>query len=111
MTHDGGAWVMRLEESNMDLIAPIVVGNNVLIGVNAIIMPGVKIGNDCIVAASSVVSRDVPDGTIVGGIPAKPIKTVAEYREGALKRALYIKGLSPEDKRSYLIGHFDSKGR
>jgi len=48
--------------------------NNVWIGSNAIILMGVTIGNNSIVAAGSVVTKDVPSNTIVGGIPAKIIK-------------------------------------
>ncbi len=51
-----------------------VVGNDVWLGYEALVMPGVKIGNGAIVAARSVVTRDVPAYTVVGGNPAKPIK-------------------------------------
>lgn len=61
-----------------------VIGNDVWIGYEALIMPGVKIGNGAIIAARSVVTSDVPPYTVVGGNPAKLIKarfsaeTVAE---------------------------------
>ena len=51
-----------------------VVGNDVWIGYDSLIMPGVKIGNGAIIAARSVVTSDVPPYTVVGGNPAKPIK-------------------------------------
>lgn len=51
-----------------------VVGNDVWIGYEALIMPGVKIGNGAIISSRSVVVSDVPSYTIVGGNPAKPIK-------------------------------------
>lgn len=51
-----------------------VIGNDVWIGYEALIMPGVQIGNGAIVAARSVVTADVPAYTIVGGNPAKPLK-------------------------------------
>lgn len=52
-----------------------VIGNDVWIGYDALIMPGVKIGNGAIVSSRSVVVGEVPAYTIVGGNPAKPIKT------------------------------------
>ncbi|WP_434981411.1 CatB-related O-acetyltransferase [Daejeonia sp. YH14] len=50
------------------------IGNDVWIGLNAIILPGVKIGNGVTIAAGAVVNADVPDYAIVGGVPAKIIK-------------------------------------
>jgi acetyltransferase-like isoleucine patch superfamily enzyme len=56
--------------------APVHVGSNTLIGYKVAVMAGVNIGNRCVVAANSVVTKDVPDQTIVGGVPARLIKKV-----------------------------------
>ncbi len=53
----------------------IVIGNDVWLGSNSVIVAGVKIGNGSIIAAGSVVTKDIPEYTIAGGIPAKPIKS------------------------------------
>lgn len=55
---------------------PIVIKRNAWIGANATILPGVTIGENAIVAAGAVVSKDVPANTVVGGVPAKFIKTI-----------------------------------
>ena len=57
---------------------PVIVGNNVLIGANAVVLEGVKIGNGAVVAAGSVVVKDVEENTVVAGVPAKVIKMVDE---------------------------------
>ncbi len=51
-----------------------IIGNDVWIGYNALIMPGVKIGDGAIIASRAIVTKDVPAYTIVGGNPAKEIK-------------------------------------
>lgn len=56
--------------------APIVLGRNVWVGSNATILQGVTIGDNAVVAAGAVVSRDVPANTIVGGAPARIIKRI-----------------------------------
>lgn len=50
------------------------IGDDVWIGTNVIILPGVNIGSHCIIGAGAVVTRDVPDYAIVGGVPAKVIR-------------------------------------
>lgn len=56
--------------------APIVIGKNVWIGANATVVPGVTIGDNAIIAAGAVVTKDVPSNTVAGGIPAKVIKNL-----------------------------------
>ncbi|AKP67457.1 transferase [Companilactobacillus ginsenosidimutans] len=56
---------------------PISIGDDVWIGGNVTIIAGVHIGNNVIVGAGAVVTKDVPDNTVVGGVPAKKIKSLA----------------------------------
>jgi acetyltransferase-like isoleucine patch superfamily enzyme len=58
------------------ILRPVALRRNAWIGAGATILPGVTIGENSIVAAGAVVSRDVPDNTIVGGIPAKILKAI-----------------------------------
>ena len=52
------------------------IGDDVWIGANAVILPGVTIGSHCVVAAGAVVTKDVPDNCVVGGVPTKVIKSL-----------------------------------
>lgn len=54
---------------------PVYIGNDVWLGRRVMIMPGCHIGNGCVVAAGAVVTKDMPDYTVVGGVPAKVIKS------------------------------------
>ena len=55
---------------------PVVIGDDVWIGANAVILPGVTLGNHCVIAAGAVVTKDVPPHSLVAGVPAKIIKTI-----------------------------------
>ena len=56
--------------------APIIIGRNVWVGSNAIILPGVTIGDNAVVAAAAVVTRDVPENAVVVGSPARVVRSV-----------------------------------
>lgn len=103
VTHDGALWLFLKDHPGIDSFAPITVGNNVFIGMNATIMPGVTIGNDCMVAAGAVVVRDVPDRSIVGGVPAKVIGTVEGYWAKVEKNVVQIQHLDPQERRRFLV--------
>ncbi|HEM3691437.1 TPA: acyltransferase [Streptococcus suis] len=104
ITHDGGVWVVRelLNDNSLDIFGSIKIGNNVMIGTGAIIMPNVHIGDNSIVAAGSVVTKDVPSGTVVGGTPAKKIETIQEYIEKNKSKCVKTKNLTYVEKKKYL---------
>lgn len=106
LNHEGGIWCARgldPKYDKLDCFLPITVGNNVMIGVHSLIMPGVNIGNNVIVAGHCVVTKDIPDGMVVAGVPAKPISTIEKFMEGMKKREVVpTKKMSPSQKRVYL---------
>jgi acetyltransferase-like isoleucine patch superfamily enzyme len=106
VTHDGGVWVFRKEHPDVDVIAPIVVGNNVYFGYFSMILPGVTIGNDCVIGAGSVVTRDVPSGTVVAGVPAQPIRTIEEYWDRVKDKRFQIRSKPLAERRRILEDHF-----
>lgn len=75
------------EERQSMLSAPIVVGRNVWIGSNSTILQGVTIGDNSIIAAGSVVTKDVPANAIVAGVPARFIRSISPEEEKRQKQA------------------------
>jgi acetyltransferase-like isoleucine patch superfamily enzyme len=65
----------RIDEQGVST-TPVIIGDDVWIGANAVILPGVHIGNHCVVAAGAVVTKDVPAHSLVAGVPAKIIKQI-----------------------------------
>lgn len=58
---------------------PVNIGNDVWIGSNTVVMPGVTIGNDVVIGAGSVVTHDIPDHTVAFGIPCKAVREITDY--------------------------------
>lgn len=105
ITHDGATWVVRHLPGHDRLIkyGRIDILDNCFIGMGAIILPGVRIGPNSVVAAGSVVVRDVAPGTIVAGNPARVVTTVEEYAARALADAPeYDREAELRDKRAEL---------
>ena len=63
---------------------PVVIEDDVLIGANAVVLEGVRVGRGAVVAAGAVVVEDVPAGAVVAGVPARVIKQAADVAEGKI---------------------------
>ena len=87
ITHDGGTWAFRdrPEYRHVTKFGRIIVHDRCFIGARATIMPGVSIGPNAVVAAGSVVTKSVPPGCVVAGVPARVLCTVEEYAENCLR--------------------------
>lgn len=78
--HDGAVnMINRAFGLRLDSVGKVEIKDNVFIAHGCIVQPGVTIGPNVIVCAGSIVNRDVPEGTIVAGVPAKPVSTLAMY--------------------------------
>ena len=75
LVHDGST----RKHVGYSRLAPVSVGARVFIGTYAVVLPGVSIGDDAVIAAGSVVTRDVPDGTVVAGNPARVVRSLEDY--------------------------------
>ena len=69
---------MAPENRGTMIPAPIRIGRRVWIGASATVLPGVTIGDGAVVAAGAVVNRDVPENTVVGGVPARIIRHLSK---------------------------------
>lgn len=109
--HDGGVKVLNtlgyFDGQRMDKMARIKIGNNCMIGYEAVIMGGVKIGDNVIIGTRSVVTKDIPSGVIAAGMPAKVICTIDEYYKKNKERGVFYPtpNMTKEEKKKYLMNN------
>ena len=114
ITHDGGTLLFRDQVPDLEITKPINLGDNVYIGNNVIILPGVNIGSNVVIGAGAVVSKDIPDNSLAVGVPARVIKTADEYLEKLKQESLHLGHLKGKEKDDALKKYYgyagDSKG-
>ncbi len=111
ITHDGGVHVIRNINNlpNIDKFGTIVIGNNVFIGTNSIILPNVTIGNNVIIGAGSVITKSITNNCVVAGVPGRVISTLEEYLKKNEESFLETKQLSYDEKSEFLKKYFFDK--
>ena len=75
LNHNFEAPERRIDEQGVST-QQVTIGDDIWIGANAVVLPGVTIGNHCVIAAGAVVAKDVPPHSLVAGVPAKIIKQI-----------------------------------
>lgn len=109
-THDGGTLTVEKECGRWVIVGNIVLGNNVYVGTRTVILPGVHIGDNTIIGAGSVVTKDIPANVVAAGVPCRVIRSRNEYIDKVLKIKAgensryysdldYLHSLNPNRKR------------
>lgn len=110
ITHDGGTLLFRHDIPDLEITAPIVMGDDVYIGNNVMIMPGVTIGSKVVIGAGAIVTKDIPSNSVAVGVPAKVIETADEYLEKLNAKSLHLGHLKGQEKDRELMKYFGYKG-
>lgn len=115
LTHDASVGAIVGRHVYSDIVGPITIGNNCFIGANSIILPGVRIPDNSIVAAGSVVTKTVvnhltnnapqDEGIIIGGNPAVYICKTNDFLKKRKNNFLKLHGLSLTDRKSIIMNN------
>jgi acetyltransferase-like isoleucine patch superfamily enzyme len=107
--HDGSASVFGAATGRvLDAVGPVIIRDNVFIGLGAVVLPGVTIGPNSIVAAGAVVNRDVPEDAIVAGVPARQVGTVSAWVDRRERETRVLPWFSLLEERSRDTSQWDA---
>ncbi len=107
ITHDGSCWIFE-DHPDMDVFGRIEVGSNTFFGMNCTILPGARIGSNCIIGSGSVVRGVFPDGSVVLGNPARVVMKTSLLKQLLVnhRHRLDTRHLLPKEKERILRRHF-----
>ncbi|MDR3465405.1 MAG: acyltransferase [Xanthobacteraceae bacterium] len=113
VTHDGAAHLLRRERPAVQFLGPIAVGDDCFIGENAILLPGTRLGDGCIVGAGAVVRGEIPANSVVAGNPGRVVgrASLLLRRLASGDNALDTFGLPEVERRAAIERHFAVKGQ
>jgi len=108
ITHDGGVGILRIKYPGLNVFGKIIIHDNCFIGVNSVIMPNVEIGENSVIGAGAVVTKNVLPDTVVGGVPAKRICSKSEYEKKSITKGVMINNQSYKDKKKIIEEYFNN---
>lgn len=109
-THGGGTLLFGKDVPDLEVTRPIVLGSNVYIGNCAIIMGGVTVGDNVVIGAGAVVTKDISGNSVAVGVPARVIETADEYLEKLKALSLHLGHLTWEERDLALKKHYGYTG-
>ncbi len=113
ITHDGAPWIFENSDGRYYKYAAITIGNNVFIGMNSILMPGINIGNNVIIGSGSVVTKSLNNNAVYAGNPAIKICDIDKYRNKVMERfchsASYINILNKKERILAMVSDYKRK--
>lgn len=89
INHDASVQVVQkaIGYHGIDKVGKIQIGSNVFVGNDCILMPGIRIGDNCVIGAGSVVTKSIPDNSVVAGNPARVISNFNDYAEKCIEHS------------------------
>lgn len=108
-THDGGVGLFRKEFPGINVFGKIKIGNNVFIGEEVMIMYGVTIGDNVVIGAKSLVTKDIPSNSVAVGVPARVIKSLEEYKQSSLLKAVFITSKTTLERKREILEKIGDK--
>lgn len=102
-THDNA--IIKAISGKTDVVGPITIGDDCFIGMRSILMYGVTLGDHCVVAAGSVVTKSFPPRTVLGGNPARAICTIDQYAEKYKDYAIDFSAIPLEQRPQFFEDH------
>lgn len=102
-THDNA--IIKAIPGKTDVVGPISIGDDCFVGMRSILMYGVTLGDHCVVAAGSVVTKSFPPRTVLGGNPAKAICTIDQYAEKYKDYAIDFSAIVLEQRLQFFEDH------
>jgi len=109
VTHDGGVWIFRDIDPTFDVFGKIKIGSNTYVGNNTTILPGVTIGENCVIGACSLVTKSIPDNTVTAGVPCRFISSKEDYYKNMSKINAKTKLMKWDDKKQAITALSDEK--
>ena len=103
MVEDGFLGTLGGGNFDYDSFGKVIIGNNVYIGNNACVMPGVTIGNNVVIGAASVVTKNVPDNVVIAGNPARIINSFEDYCKKMEGWNLHCKNMDDKSKKEFIL--------
>lgn len=112
ITHDGGVYVLRninKDANGASVYGKIVVGRNCFLGNDVTVLPGVRIGDNCIVGAGAVVTKSIPDNSVAAGVPCRVISTIEEYYNNMKSSFIFTEKMTACEKKEMLLQLYNSQ--
>jgi acetyltransferase-like isoleucine patch superfamily enzyme len=112
LTHDFATFVFRgLYHDFVPSSGKVVIGNNVVFGMNVTILKGVTIGDNCIIGLGSVITKDIPSNSVASGAPAKVVCSIHDYylrrkQQSVIESFDYVSSIVESKKRKPIITDF-----
>lgn len=108
ITHDGATWTFEDDVNGGGIFGKIIIGNNVFIGINCIILSNTTLGDNCIVGAGSVVRGQFPENSVIAGNPAQIVSKTGVQRMLSRQNPGLVntKGCTVQQKDELVKKHF-----